>query len=40
MKKEQYKFPASIEFEYPLPPGSDTMTEIAKCVKFCQEALG
>ena len=39
MKKEQYKFPASIEFEYPLPPGSDTMTEIAKCVKFCQETL-
>jgi len=39
MKKEQYKFPASIEFEYPLPPGSDTMTEIAKCVTFCRETL-
>ncbi len=39
MKKERYKFPASIEFEYPVPPGSDTMTEIAKCVKFCQETL-
>jgi sugar phosphate isomerase/epimerase len=39
MKKEQYKFPASIEFEYPLPPGSDTMAEIAKSLKFCQETL-
>ncbi|HVV43827.1 MAG TPA: TIM barrel protein [Bryobacteraceae bacterium] len=39
MKKERYTFPASIEFEYPLPAGSDTMTEISKCVKFCQEAL-
>lgn len=39
MKKERYKFPASIEFEYPLPPGSDTMTEIAKSLKFCQEIL-
>jgi sugar phosphate isomerase/epimerase len=39
MKKERYKFPASIEFEYPLPPGSDTMTEIAKSLKFCQETL-
>jgi sugar phosphate isomerase/epimerase len=39
MKEERYQFPASIEFEYPLPPGSDTMSEIAKCVKFCQETL-
>jgi sugar phosphate isomerase/epimerase len=39
MKKQQYKFPVSIEFEYPLPPGSDTMTEIAKSLKFCQETL-
>lgn len=39
MKRERYKFPASIEFEYPLPPGSDTMTEITKCMKFCRETL-
>jgi sugar phosphate isomerase/epimerase len=39
MKKERYKFPASIEFEYPLPPGADTMTELAKSLKFCQETL-
>jgi hypothetical protein len=39
MRKERYAFPATIEFEYTPPEGSDVMTEIAKCVRFCKEAL-
>ena len=30
---------ATIEFEYPVPPGSDRMTEIAKSLKFCRDAV-
>jgi sugar phosphate isomerase/epimerase len=39
MKKEQYKFQATIEFEYPVPEGSDTLTEIAKCVEYARNCL-
>lgn len=39
MKKEKYDFQATIEFEYPVPAGSDTMTEIGKCVEYCKRAL-
>lgn len=30
---------ATIEFEYRVPEGSDRMTEIARCVAFCRDAL-
>jgi hypothetical protein len=40
MKKEKYKFPATIELEYPMPQGSTVMAEIAKCVQYCKDALG
>lgn len=30
---------ATIEFEYPVPAGSDRMTEIARAVKYCRDAL-
>jgi Xylose isomerase-like TIM barrel len=30
---------AVIEFEYPVPPGSDRMAEMAKCVQYCRQAL-
>jgi hypothetical protein len=30
---------ATIELEYPIPQGSDTMTELARCVRFVEEAL-
>ena len=40
MKKEKYPFQATIEFEYKVPEGSELMREIAKCVRFCQQALG
>ena len=40
MKKEQYKFPATIELEYPVPEGSTRVAEIARCFDFCKRALG
>ena len=39
MKKNQGKFQATIEFEYPVPQGSDVLTEIGKCVEYCRKAL-
>jgi sugar phosphate isomerase/epimerase len=39
MKAEKYHFMATIELEYPVPEGSDVMTELTKCVQFCKEAL-
>jgi sugar phosphate isomerase/epimerase len=39
MKKNRYKFPASIEYEYQTPEGSDVISEIKKCVEYCKKAL-
>lgn len=39
MQKEKYRFPGVIEMEYAVPQGSDLMTELAKCVEFCKNAL-
>ena len=39
MKRKKWTFPADIELEYNVPQGSDAVTEVAKCVKFCKEAL-
>jgi sugar phosphate isomerase/epimerase len=39
MKRNRYKFPASIEYEYQTPAGSDVLTEIKKCVQYCKDAL-
>jgi sugar phosphate isomerase/epimerase len=39
MKRNKYKFPASIEYEYQTPEGSDVLTEIKKCVQYCKKAL-
>ena len=39
LKKNKYKFPASIEYEYNTPEGSDVLTEVKKCVQFCKDAL-
>jgi hypothetical protein len=38
--KEKYGFPANIEFEYPVPEGSDLMAEMSKCLKYCRNTLG
>ena len=39
MRKNKYKFPATIELEYPIPEGSDAVKETAKCVEFARKAL-
>ncbi len=39
MKTKKYKFPASIEYEYQTPEGSDVLTEVRKCVAYCKQAL-
>jgi sugar phosphate isomerase/epimerase len=39
MKKDKYRFPASIEYEYNTPEGSDVLAEIKKCVEFCKAVL-
>jgi len=39
IQKEKYNIQATIEFEYPVPEGSDVLTEIGKCVQFCKDAL-
>jgi sugar phosphate isomerase/epimerase len=39
MKKNKYKFPGSIEYEYDTPEGSDVLSEVKKCVEYCKAAL-
>ena len=39
MKKEKWTFPGDIEVEYPIPKGSTAVAEVAKCVRYCKEAL-
>jgi hypothetical protein len=39
MKQKEYKFQATIEYEYPLPEGSTVLTEISKCVEYCKNCL-
>jgi sugar phosphate isomerase/epimerase len=39
IKKNKWKFPVSIELEYPIPEGSDPVQEMKKCVDYCRKAL-
>ncbi|MFZ9240298.1 MAG: sugar phosphate isomerase/epimerase family protein [Chitinophagaceae bacterium] len=39
MKKNKYKFPATIELEYEVPADSDAVKEVAKCVEYAKKAL-
>ncbi len=39
MARERYTFPANIELEYPIPEGSDRVTEMKKCLQYCRDAL-
>ncbi|MCP5524204.1 MAG: sugar phosphate isomerase/epimerase [Verrucomicrobiales bacterium] len=39
MRQEKWTFPGDIELEYPVPAGSSAVAEVAKCVRFCKEAL-
>jgi Xylose isomerase-like TIM barrel len=39
IRDNKWPIQATIEFEYPVPEGSDRMKEIAKCVLYCKDAL-
>ena len=39
LKKEKWPIYADIELEYKIPPGSNAVKEVAKCVDYCKEAL-
>jgi sugar phosphate isomerase/epimerase len=39
IRDNRWNIQATIEFEYKIPAGSDRMTEIARAIKYCQEAL-
>ncbi|MBN9662511.1 MAG: sugar phosphate isomerase/epimerase [Acidobacteria bacterium] len=39
MKAEKYTFQATIEMEHPVPQGSSTLAELAKCVEYCRSVL-
>ncbi len=39
MKTNAWKFPASVELEYPIPEGSNAVVETKKCVDYCRAAL-
>ena len=39
MKRNKYTFPAHIELEYPIPGGSDAVTEMKKSVEYCKNIL-
>jgi len=40
IRDNHWNIQGTIEFEYKVPPGSDRMTEIARAIKFCRDALG
>lgn len=39
IRDNKWNIQATIEFEYKVPAGSDRMTEIARAVKYCRDAL-
>ena len=39
MAKEKYAFPANMEIEYPIPEGSDIVTEAKKCFAYVKSCL-
>jgi sugar phosphate isomerase/epimerase len=39
IRDNKWPIQATIEFEYPVPPGSDRMAELKKCVDYCRAAL-
>jgi hypothetical protein len=39
IRDNHWNIQATIEFEYPVPQGSDRMTEMAKALEFCRQAL-
>ena len=39
IRDNRWNIQATIEFEYPVPATSDRMTEIARAIKYCRDAL-
>ena len=39
IRDNKWNIQATIEFEYPVPEGSDRMAEMAKCIQYCRNAL-
>lgn len=39
LRDNKWNIQATIEFEYKIPSGSDRMTEIARALKYCRDAL-
>ena len=39
MRDQKYTFPATVELEYQIPDGSDSVSEVVKCVDYCTSAL-
>ena len=39
LKKEKYGFPANIELEYRIPPDSNLIAEMKKCLAYCKDCL-
>jgi sugar phosphate isomerase/epimerase len=39
IRDNQWPIAAVIEFEYKVPENSDRLAEIARCIKYCRDAL-
>ena len=39
IRDNKWKIPAIIEFEIPLPPGTDRTPDLVKCVDYCKQCL-
>jgi sugar phosphate isomerase/epimerase len=39
LKNEKYEFPANIELEYRIPPDSNLIAEMKKCLAYCKDCL-
>jgi sugar phosphate isomerase/epimerase len=39
MRDQKYRFPASVELEYQIPAGSDSVTEVKKCIEYARKSL-
>ena len=39
MRDSKWRFQATLEFEYPVPEGSDLNKELARCMQYCKECL-
>ena len=39
MREQKYTFPATVELEYQVPAGSNSVAQVKKCVDFCRNAL-